>query len=168
MTTVAFTVPGKPVGKQRPRLGKNGCVYTPKETKAHERKVRGCCLCAMVAAGVPKLYGGPVTISVDCFFPDARRRDADNVLKLALDALNGFLWVDDSQVVRATVTKAIDRARPRTEIAVELGQFEAQHPTLHESGQCWETFEWTDEATGESGLGTRMRYPACAAEGEGT
>lgn len=35
MTDIRFTVPGQPVGKQRPRVAKRGgftTVYTPKET----------------------------------------------------------------------------------------------------------------------------------------
>jgi Holliday junction resolvase RusA-like endonuclease len=121
MRHLAFTVYGTPQGKQRPRLGKGGRVYTPKSTKTYEAAVRARCLCAMVAGRVPKRCGGAVRITIGCFFPDARRRDGDNVLKAVQDALNGFLWVDDCQVCEATVRTAIDRACPRTEVAVELG-----------------------------------------------
>jgi Holliday junction resolvase RusA-like endonuclease len=60
----------------------------------------------------------PVEITVCAYFPDARRRDADNVLKSVCDGMNGVVYVDDSQVTRATVTKAIDRTNPRTEVTV--------------------------------------------------
>ena len=43
-----------------------------------------------------------------------------------------------------------------------LDAFAAAHPTLHEAGDCWETFEYADEATGEKGVGTRARYPILA------
>ena len=60
----------------------------------------------------------PVELTVACYFPDARRRDADNVLKAVMDGLNGVAYDDDSRVVKATVTKAIDREQPRTEVTV--------------------------------------------------
>ena len=121
MRRLAFVVDGTPQGKQRPRFTRDGRCYTPKSTKKYEAAVRARCLCAMVEREIPKGCGGAVAITVSCFFPDARRRDGDNVLKAVQDALNGFLWVDDSQVNCATVRTAIDRAFPRTEVAVELG-----------------------------------------------
>lgn len=117
---LSFIVPGKPQGKQRPRFTRSGRCFTPKSTKTYEAAVRARCLCAMVEWGIPKRCGGEVTVVVSCFFPDARRRDGDNVLKAVQDALNGFLWVDDCQVTEATVRTAIDRACPRTEVSIEL------------------------------------------------
>ena len=35
-----------------------------------------------------------------------------------MDGLNGVAYDDDSRVVSATVTKDIDRERPRTEVTV--------------------------------------------------
>ena len=46
MTAIAFMVPGKPQGKQRPRLGKGGRVYTPTQTKRYESFVAGAYLVA--------------------------------------------------------------------------------------------------------------------------
>lgn len=115
MSAVRFVVDGKPQGKQRPRLGKGGRVYTPKATKRYE------CAIAWAALGVrPRSWSlaGRFRIEVIGYYPDARRRDGDNLLKLAMDALNGVLYNDDSQVIEASVSKAIDRQRPRTEVAV--------------------------------------------------
>jgi Holliday junction resolvase RusA-like endonuclease len=74
----------------------------------------------MVRRRVESRFAGEVAVTVACFFPDARRRDGDNVLKAVQDALNGLLWVDDCQVRSATVKTAIDRACPRTEVVVDL------------------------------------------------
>lgn len=41
-----------------------------------------------------------------------------------------------------------------------LRVFAGQHPTLHESGDCWEVFDDTDSETGEDYRGIRQRYPA--------
>ncbi len=117
---LAFVVPGKPQGKQRPRRGKGGHWYTPAPTVRYEAAVRTICLTEMVRRRIESRFRGEVSITVACFFPDARRRDGDNVLKAVQDALNGLLWVDDCQVRSATVRTAIDRACPRTEVSVEL------------------------------------------------
>ena len=103
VTRLAFTVPGRPQGKQRPRLGRGGRVYTPAATRRYESAVRSACLVAMMQAGLAKRYAGDCGLLVRCYFPDGRRRDGDNVLKSVQDALNGLLWIDDSHVTVATV-----------------------------------------------------------------
>lgn len=112
---VAFVVQGKPQGKQRPRLGKSGCVYTPAATRRYERSIAWA-----ATAGRPRGWrlSGAVSVEVACYFPDARIRDVDNVLKAVLDGMNGVAYHDDSQVVLANVTKALDREHPRTEVVV--------------------------------------------------
>lgn len=37
---VKLTIPGKPLGKQRPRVLKNGITYTPKETVNYETLIK--------------------------------------------------------------------------------------------------------------------------------
>lgn len=117
--SLSFVVPGKPQGKQRARRGKGGHWYTPKETVTYENAVSAAALAAATAVdGYGRLYSGPVTLSVSCYFPDARRRDGDNVLKSVQDALRWFIYADDCQVRQATVTTQIDRDNPRTEVTV--------------------------------------------------
>jgi len=118
---LSFVIDGKPQGKQRARMGKGGRWYTPKGTRIYEASVRDWFAYARSKAGGVNwrmTVNGVVTISVACYFPDARRRDIDNVLKAVMDGLNGAAYIDDSQVTSATVTKAIDRERPRTEVTV--------------------------------------------------
>jgi len=116
---VRFVVYGKPQGKQRPRLGKGGRVYTPKETKRYE------CAVAWAALGArPRTWSkaGRFVVEVTMYFPDLRRRDIDNVLKAALDGMQGVLYEDDSQVVIAGAIKWLDRERPRTEVVVRRAE----------------------------------------------
>ena len=118
---LSFTVDGKPQGKQRARRGKGGRWYTQAATVVYENTVSAEALAAMTVSGIVRRYrrySGPVNLTVACYFPDARRRDADNVLKSVMDGMNGIAYRDDSQVTKATVTKAIDREHPRTEIEV--------------------------------------------------
>lgn len=59
----------------------------------------------------------PVALSVVLFRP-RRAGDADNALKALLDALNGLLWVDDSQIEELHLWRRNDKARPRVELVV--------------------------------------------------
>lgn len=116
--TLSFAIDGKPQGKQRARRGRGGRWYTPRETVVYENTVSAAALAAMAVAGLGRRYRGPVTVIVSCYFPDARRRDGDNVLKSALDGMIDVVYADDCQVQTATVTKAVDRKHPRTEVEV--------------------------------------------------
>ena len=50
---------------------------------------------------------GAVSVDIEAFMPDRRRRDLDNLLKGLLDALtHAGLWLDDSQIVDLRIRKA--------------------------------------------------------------
>lgn len=137
-----FVVPGKPQGKQRPRRGKGGRFYTPPETKHYEHLVRSTSLRHVLASRRPGTdrwtaipesqrwpvdHRGPVEVELQVYWPDRRRRDADNVLKSVMDGLQtprkgwgSGLITDDSQVVRASVAVSVDRERPRAEVVVRM------------------------------------------------
>ena len=102
-----FTVPGKPVGKARPRFTRRGVAYTPEKTVRYEAAVRAACIEAMKAQGVHKRVGVPLAIKCEFFFeppkswskkrrteaadlaPYDQKPDGDNLLKIVKDALNG-------------------------------------------------------------------------------
>ncbi|MCM1513361.1 MAG: RusA family crossover junction endodeoxyribonuclease [Oxalobacter formigenes] len=133
---ITFTVPGIPKGKGRPRFARSGnrvITYTPPETAAYENAVKTA---AMQAMGGRKPYGGTCEIHIMAAFPipkswpeskkrqarldrihPAKKPDLDNVMKTVCDALNGIVWKDDAQVVRAHVTKCYDD-NPRVEVTV--------------------------------------------------
>jgi crossover junction endodeoxyribonuclease RusA len=59
----------------------------------------------LAAAGVRPL-SGRLVVQVDLYPPDNRRRDCDNTMKAALDALqHGGAYLDDSQVVKLIAEK---------------------------------------------------------------
>lgn len=109
---VSFWVPGAPVPKARPRFSSRGGVartYTPAKTRAYEARVADAgraALCgawplqgplkAVVRVHLPALKSGP---KAHRSAPPTGRPDLDNVVKAVLDALNGVLYADDSQVV---------------------------------------------------------------------
>lgn len=133
---IAFTVPGVPKGKGRPRFARSGnriITYTPPDTVAYENGVKAAALSAMRGKSP---YDVPCEVRMMAVFPipeswpEAKKRearldrlwptkkpDADNILKTVCDALNGIVWKDDAQVVQASVEK-IYGTDPRVEVFV--------------------------------------------------
>ena len=115
----SLTIPGNPMGKQRPRVCKFG-TYTPKETVNYETLVREM----YIIGNYGKQLEGALEMIVDAHFPipkvtskkkreqmsdygilPTKKPDCDNILKIIADALNGLAYHDDSQIVTAQVTK---------------------------------------------------------------
>lgn len=69
-----------------------------------------------------KPLSGQLQVSYKLYFSTKRvlrlfkGADWDNFHKLSQDALNGIVWIDDSQIFEANVTKAYDKDNPRIEI----------------------------------------------------
>ena len=125
---IEFTVPGEPIAKGRARAfircGKIG-HYTPDKTANYESLVR---LFASQAMGSSPLMTEAVWLTVDAYFSIPRswpvrkqqdaeamkirhlkRPDLDNCVKVVEDALNGIVWVDDSQVIQIRASKHYSR-----------------------------------------------------------
>lgn len=112
-----LTIPGNPVPKARPRVGRHGAM-TPLRTVNAELKVGWAVKEALVG------YGGPddAPYAVEARFFENRypsqQADADNCQKLIGDALNGIVWLDDIQIVEWFVTIERGVNRPRTELVI--------------------------------------------------
>lgn len=61
---------------------------------------------------------GDVALTVRVYRP-ARRGDLDNVFKAVLDALSGYAYEDDAQVVEIHAFRRDDKANPRIEVEVQ-------------------------------------------------
>lgn len=118
--TYAFFVPGRPVAKARPRVSSargHALTYTPGKTKEFEDLVRWHAKLARV-----RPLAGDVALTLRFF---GARGDADNCAKSCADALNGFAYLDDRQVVELHVYVARKDANPRTEIEIRSLEKEA-------------------------------------------
>lgn len=122
--SVFVLVPGDPIGKGRPRIGRRGphaMMFTPPETVAYENAVRREASRSMQGRA---LLSGPVELKLQIFMPipvsyskkkaeaarlgrivPTKKPDGDNIIKAICDAFNGAVWVDDTQVVDYHVTK---------------------------------------------------------------
>lgn len=133
---VSFSVPGRPRGKERPRVAPGQQrPYTPASTVAAEKEVRALYLQARRQEDRRPLTG-PVALTITAVFqipsswPKALREtaargglpytgkpDRDNIEKLVCDALNGVAWMDDAQIVAGPVVKRFG-LNQRTDVEV--------------------------------------------------
>lgn len=119
-----------PVAKERPRFNKLGHAYTPEKTRYYEKSLaqlmRFEC---RLRSHLP--YLGPLKLAVRFILKKPSkpkhktqpisRPDVDNFLKGLLDAANGILWGDDSQIVHVDAKKIydIDNKIGRIELILE-------------------------------------------------
>lgn len=121
--SINISVPGKPRGKERPRMariGRHMTTYTPKNTVEYENKIRRI---------YRNFYGNfklenAIEAEITAIFPipestsrkqrekllqgnayHTKKPDCDNVAKISLDALNKLAYNDDSQVCKLSVVK---------------------------------------------------------------
>lgn len=142
--SVHFFVPGKPLGKGRPRAarrGKNITLYTPEKTVKYESTVA---LFARQAMAGRALIDGPVVATLFIALPipaswskkkkaqvladellPTGKPDSDNVVKTIFDAINGVVWNDDTQVVDHTAKKRY-RPTPGVEVLISSIQGDQQ------------------------------------------
>ena len=110
-----FTIPGRPVPKQRPRAGKNGNLYTPKATREYEKAVGWAAKRVFVNP-----YDGPVELVIKIFLTD-KSGDLDNYIKSISDGLNGIAWRDDSQVTKISADMVIHKkVLERAEVLIRV------------------------------------------------
>lgn len=121
---IAFTVPGQPQGKGRPRVGKIGAharLFTPQKTVAYEGLIAHAAQIAMAGAA-PFDQAVATNVFIDCQVPASwsqkkqrmalagevlptSKPDVDNVVKAIFDGCNGVLWRDDVLVVDTRIRK---------------------------------------------------------------
>lgn len=82
------------------------------------REYRKACSLAAVCQWNGAVLGDRVRVHADVFMADLRG-DLMNREKQLLDALNGAVLVDDSQVWDMRMVRHLDRVNPRVEVTIE-------------------------------------------------
>ena len=133
---IEFTVYGQPMGKQRPRTVRNGSftrTYTPEKTVSYENLVkleydRQCkerfgdneplSLEIVAYFSIPKSVGKKKKEQmIQNTIRPTKKPDADNIMKIIADSLNGIAYRDDTQIVNATIEKVYAEI-PRVEVKI--------------------------------------------------
>lgn len=136
---INFTVEGQPQGKGRARVTvRNGHAraYTPEKTASYENYIKLSAVEAKEKQGniffdkvplkaiIKAFYGIPASWSNKKSrqaelgeIKPTIKPDGDNIAKTVLDALNGILYTDDSQITRLTVSKIYSK-QPRVEVEI--------------------------------------------------
>ena len=92
-----------------------GRTLISREGRAYRRRVAGIML-----EHRHEPLTGPLTVTIDVYPPDRRRRDIDNVLKALLDALqHGGAYADDNQITQLVVHKRGAVKGGRVEVDIE-------------------------------------------------
>lgn len=120
---VRLHIPGEPQGKQRHRTTRSGHTYTPDKTRQYEERVR---LAYRLRYGDQMQWGGKIPLKMTVLagykIPESaskrtkcamqkgdirptKKPDADNVLKVIADSLNGLCYRDDAQIVDVEIHK---------------------------------------------------------------
>ena len=122
---VKFNMFGKPRGKQRPRLcsvGGRNIVYTPKQTIEYEKLIKASYIASSKVFFERNI---PIEINILAYFFHkssiefaTKKPDADNIIKIVLDALNKVAFYDDAQVSKICFEKRYSKM-PRLEITIQ-------------------------------------------------
>ena len=109
-----LVIKGEPVAKGRPKFTRSGHAYTPKKTRDREKLIReaytGDLLQGAIEAEFTFVYEPPKSLSLKKQMdlmgqPKLTRPDTDNLVKLALDALNNVAYSDDNLIYKITSRK---------------------------------------------------------------
>lgn len=111
-----FTVDGRPLPKERPRLGRNK-TYTPSKTLTYEAEIGWAARVAMQQHGLTMTLE-PVALQINVYHADKNNGDLDNIIKTILDGLNGVAYKDDKQVHAIFARAYWNGIPPRIEVAV--------------------------------------------------
>jgi len=113
--SIEFFVEGNPVPKQSYRAARGG-GYTDPRVKAWANKVSD--IAEQMMIGKP-MFTGNISVELQFFLSDKRRKDWDNLAKNVMDAMNKIVYKDDSQVMMATIEKAYDKDEPGVFVLIE-------------------------------------------------
>ena len=110
---IKLVIPGRPRPKGRPRFNHKGFVFTPADTRKHEKYVK-----EIAQKEVDKPLEGDLVLTVSVFLRNKNHGDLDNYVKLVSDSMNGVAYQDDKQIKEIHAYLWYDKENERTEIEV--------------------------------------------------
>ena len=111
-TVYHFTLPYPPSVNRIWRTSSAGKTYKSNEAQAYAWAV----VAALSEHNVPCLTG-PLAVRLDVYRP-RKSGDLDNTAKAILDAMQGRVYVNDSQIIELHMRRFDDKEAPRVEVEV--------------------------------------------------
>lgn len=107
MREIVMTLPWPP-SVNRYWRSVQGRTILSAEGRAYKQQVAVMCRDQWI-----QCRSGSVEVDILAVRPDKRKRDLDNLLKAALDAMTPWVWADDSQVVDLRIRWAPEADMPK-------------------------------------------------------
>ena len=109
-----ITLPGSPLSINRLYRRNSRSLYMTAEGKAKKREYQ----IEIKNQWKKKMMTDKVSLEIEYYFKDERKRDIDNPLKLILDSMEKIVYENDSQVRYLSLLSQVDRENPRVEIRI--------------------------------------------------
>ena len=141
---VAFVHDGAPASKARACFTRRGFAYTPATTVSAQKALS----LRFIQALRGTKFERNVAIVAVFYRPNYQRIDADNLMKLVLDAgTKANAWIDDCYVTAQACKVELDRTRPRTVIALCEAESSMMRGARFTCAQCGQLFDRAGKAT---------------------
>lgn len=116
-----LTIPISPSVNHLYRPTRNGGRCLTDEARAYRDYVGLLTRHAAIQANWDVLNTDRYGFEIGVWWPDHRRRDIDNLMKLTIDSICPALGFDDSRIVRILLeARGVDRDNPRCDVRVEV------------------------------------------------
>ena len=115
---ISFTFKGEPLTKSNNAKWWKGRMRIPARIKKYEQALHDYAKKVMQRSK-RRITKKLVKVKVIYYLGSKRRKDLQNLPKTTMDALNGAVYKDDSQVHDLHIIKKLDRKNPRIRITIE-------------------------------------------------
>ena len=113
---ITISVQGEPRPKQSFRYAKTG-GYTSAKVKAWQETVAWE---ANIVMRSKSFLEGYISVTMDFRLGNNRRVDLDNLSKAVLDAMNGIVYKDDTEVIELHLKKMVVKDNPGVIVGIEI------------------------------------------------
>ncbi len=117
-TSIKFCLPPVPSLNNVYRNVRINCRIITSEGKAWQERAQGIASRAAHNQHWILSKNEKLVMELTFFWPDARKRDCDNSLKLLGDTLEGILYENDKWLLPRVLDFSIDRESPRVQIHI--------------------------------------------------
>ena len=138
------SIEAEPLSKKRARIGRNGGMYTPQDTRDYETSLN-LIMSNAVNSTEPDRAS---KFGLRCIFYRSNRQriDCDNMIKVVADAATktGVIWGDDNQVIEIIGRTFLACEVPHTDIVIYKVGNPFPHQKCPECGKEFITFKSTN------------------------